>query len=833
MTTKYDFETPFADVQIVKENNNGSGFERISNFSYEEFLSPFQTTYESFSTENSVSPIAEEYVNLLAELEDSEFKEALYDVASEMEDSWKSRVSDEVAMGNQFQPFAANQAQQYYTPLLNESNRLFDAASNHFSGSDMAAHSEATVDMFFETLEINNDGLTPVQEQFLGGIIKKAKSVVKKGVQLAKKGISAVGKILPIGMILNKLKGLIKPLLDKVLKSLIKKLPVALQPHAQKLASKFLKLESIESSTHELSDLESVEMEFDNSVAQLLFTPEDHEANHLVAQYESSLDNLERQEGYDSTFSQEQGIDDAREKFIHELKNLRLDEDPTPAIERFLPAILVTLQPFIKMGISIIGRQKVIDFLANLISGLIKKYVPAEVSKPLATSIIDLGMSAIGFETNDMNNANVGYEAIANTIEETIEGLNEIDAEGLKDGEALTMHVLDKFEKAAANNFPPNYIKQNLRNTKQRATFVNMPRVIPNKLYKKFTQVYDITVDAKMGSTIKIFRSVPLANFLKDKYGLDIGNGIKARVHIYELKNKGKLSDINKFEKLPGLNNQIQRGWVQFLPLTPEASNTLLNEPNLGVKFDEASLASRYKVKAGQRFYYLEIEGARFRVPQTDNKNIKSKNQSQKNVESRSADVQAVLNFSKSEIKLNYYFSEEDAKSMVEKITRNDVIGVATNIKNSVQIVFKDILSNHISSKVKIIHEAMPEMYLESEDLHDHFNIKDIGKSLGKAIGGSAIKKIVESLTNVVSSKAYDAVLHFLKTRSKEFASAQAEPQDGVTISIVWKNVQGMSMIKSLITALKGGGGIPNLNDIAVPKLNAPDLVIKGGKNFD
>lgn len=833
MTTKYDFETPFADIQIGKEENNGSGFERISNFSYEEFLSPFQTTYESFSNENTVSPIAEEYVNLLAELEDSEFKEALYDLANEMEDSWRSRVSDEVAMGNQFQPFATYQAQQYYTPLLNESNRLLDAAYNHFSGSDMAAHSEATVEMFFETLEINNDGLTPVQEQFLGGLIKKAKSVVKKGVQLAKKGISAVGKILPIGLILNKIKGLVKPLLEKVLKSLIKKLPASLQPHAQKLAGKFLKLESNDSSINELSELESLELEFDNSVAQLLFTPEDHEANYLVAQYESSLDNLERQEGYDSPFSQELSIDDAREKFIHELKNLRFDEDPTPAIERFLPAIIVTLQPIIKMAISIIGRQKVIDFLANLVSGLIKKFVPAEVSKPLATSIIDLGMSAIGFETNDINSANVGYEAIANAIEETIRGLNEIDSESLKDSDALTMHVYDKFEKAVANNFPPNYIKQNLRNTKHRATFVNMPRVIPNKLYKKFTQVYDITVDAKMGASVKIFRSVPLVNFLKDKYGLDIGNGIKARVHIYELKNKGRLSDINKYEKLPGLNKQILRGWVQFLPLTPEASNTLLNEPNLGVKFDEASLSSRYKAKAGQRFYYLEIEGARLRVPQTENKKIKSKNQSQKSTESRSADVQAVLNFTKSEIKLNYYFSEEDAKSMVEKITRNDVIGVATNIKNSVQVLFKDILSNHISSKVKIIHEAMPEMYLEAEDLHDQFNLRDIGKTLGKAIGGSAIKKIVESLTNAVSSKAYEAVLQFLKTRSKEFTSAQAEPQDGVTISIVWKNVQGMSMIKSLISALKGGGGIPNLSDITVPKLNAPDLTIKGGKNFD
>lgn len=830
-STNYNFDTPFADAVIKKEDEH-SGGNYQNNFSFDEFSSPFKTTFESVSESQHSSPIAEEYINLLAELEDNEFKEALHDIANEMAESWRSRVSDEVAMGIQFQPFAMSQAQQYYSPMLNESNRLFDAASHHFSGSDMAAHSEASVDLFFETLEINNDGLSPIQEQFIRKLANKAQSLVKKGVQLAKKGISAVSKFLPINVILDKLKGLVKPLLEKVLKSLIKKLPSTLQPHATTLASKFLNLETIDSNTTQSTELETLEMEFDNTAAQILFTPEDHEANYVAAQYESSFENLERIESYESSFPFGQSIDEARENFIQELKNLKFDEDPTPAIERFLPAAIMALKPVIKMGIGLIGRQKIINFLANLISNLIKKYVPADVTQPLAASIIDLGMSAIGFELNDVNNVNLGYEAIANTIEETIEGLNEMENERMKDPDELTMHVLDKFEKAAANNFPPNYIKSNLRNTKQRATFVNMPRVSTSKLYKKFTQVYDVIIDSKNGASVKIFRSVPLANFLKDKYGLEIGNGIKAKAHVYELKNRGKLSDINKFENLPGLNKQSVRSWIQLLPLTKEAANTLLNEPNLGINFSEKSLSSRYNAKPGQRFYFLEIEGARLRVPQTDSKNLKSKNPSPTYAESRSADVQAVLNFSKSEIKLNYYFSEEDAKTVVEKINRNDAMGVATNIKNSFQVVFKDILSNHISSKVKIIHEAMPEMYLEAEDIHEHFSLSDIGSAIRKTAGDGALKKIVETLTNAISSKAYDSVLQFLKTRSKEFITAQSEPQDGVTICVVWKNVQGMSMIKSLISAIKGGG-LPYLSDLTMPKLNAPELVIKGGKKFD
>ncbi|MBL0026973.1 MAG: hypothetical protein IPO98_19175 [Saprospiraceae bacterium] len=41
-----------------------------------------------------------------------------------------------------------------------------------------------------------------------------------------------------------------------------------------------------------------------------------------------------------------------------------------------------------------------------------------------------------------------------------------------------------------------------------------------------------------------------------------------------------------------------------LLPLTPDASNLLLNEPNLGAKFSQMSLSSRYKAKAKHRFTF-------------------------------------------------------------------------------------------------------------------------------------------------------------------------------------------------------------------------------------
>ncbi len=79
----------------------------------------------------------------------------------------------------------------------------------------------------------------------------------------------------------------------------------------------------------------------------------------------------------------------------------------------------------------------------------------------------------------------------------------------------------------------------------------------------------------------------------------------------------------------------------------------------------------------GQRYYYLEIEGARLRIPPVNRSKHKHADNKHAGtgIESRSADIQAVINFIKSEIKLNYYFSEEDAKAVVEKLNSNDFQG--------------------------------------------------------------------------------------------------------------------------------------------------------------
>ncbi len=848
------FETPFTDIPVSREEEQTDQGESVESFFssyFQEAESPFSRTYEATSALNVLTPAGEEYVDLLAELHDQEFVETLYELADEVEDTWRNKVSNELAMGENYIPFATQQARDYFAPVIQEAESMIDKVTQHFSGNNLADHSEASVETFFEAMEFDHGQFTPAQEQFFGKIFKKVKSVVKKGVSLAKKGIAAVGKILPVGIILKRLKRLVRPLLNKVLKFAIGKLPKNLQPHAQALAKKFLNIKPAEepagdsqpadtqsgdtssADTQSSGDLDAVQTELDSYIAQLVFTQNEDEAESTVMNYESSDETLERISGYETGYTNVPSLDAARQQFIDELKNLQPGESPAPAIERFLPAAIMALKPVIKIGIKIIGRQKIINFLAGLLAKLVSKYVPAKVAKPLAASIIDVGMSAIGFEVYETEKSDLAYEAIANTITETVQNMNELNEETLSDTEDLTMQLLEAFEQAAANNFPSQYIKEELRPTKHNAVWVAMPRHMPVKLYKKFTYVYDITIDPQTAATVTTFRNLPLANFLKDKYGLDPSKPIRAKVHLYETMMGGRLSLIGKFESLPHLNPRQPKAWIQLLPLTKQAASLLLKEPALGKDTGLKNLATRFKSVAGQRFYYLEIEGARLRIPPVNRSRHKHRGGGQPvaTTESRSADIQCVINFIKSEIKLNYYFSEEEAKTIVEKLNKNDFLGAGLSIRQAVKSVLNGILVKNVSSKVKIVHEAMPEMYLENiDEREEQFAPLNV---LGKIAGKGLLAKLFEKLVEKISNQAYNAVINFFKARATEFKSAQAQPQDGVTLKLTWSKIPGMSTIRTLINAIRGNVSVGNLSGLSIPNLPVPDIKIEADKRFD
>ena len=837
------FETPFADISPLKEAFKAKDADVAYNNFIQELESPFSRTYETGGSQAVVSQMSEEFVQFMAELHDSSFSDSVYELASELEDQWLPKISNEAAMGSQLIPFATQQAREYITPFLSETEEMIDRVEQQYSGNNLADHTAAEIESFFSEMEFNHGNFSPAQEQFFGKIFNKVKNVVKKGVELAKKGASIVGRILPVNIILNKLKGLVRPLLDRVLKFALGKLPKNLQPYAQTLAKKFLNMEtSAENESADLlasSELDGIQTEFDERVAELVFSTDETSGDTIVHEYETSEDSIEREFIYETGGLSVPSLDGARQQFIDELRSLPPGASAAPAIERFLPAAILALQPIIKMGISIIGRQKVINFLAGLLAKLVGKYVPENVARPLAASIIDVGMSAIGFEVNESNGSDIGYEAIVETIQETIQNMGPLDEATINDQEALTLQLLEAFETAAANNFPPQYIKEELRPTMQPGVWVLKPRKGSKHLYKKFTRVFNTTIDPQTAQAVTTFRGLPLANFLRDKLSLDPTKPIQAKVHLYEAIPGTRLTRIGKTENIPGFNASQPYAWTQLHPLTKQAASVLLKEPGLGKDVDPKFTVKRHRNKVGQRFYFLEIAGAKLRIPPVDRARYKLGERTKPGAPkpSQSGDIQGVINFIKSEISFNYYFSEEDAKNVVEKMNRNDFLGAAISIRNAVRNVLNNMLLRNVSNKVKIIHEAVPELYLENvSEYEGESSLASLARSVGGIVVGGGkemIKKIIEQIVQKLSDRAYQSLSNFFKARAAEFKEAQAKPQDGVTVKVIWTNVQGMTTIRTVINAIRGKLSLGNIGDLTLPNIGAPDIRIMPDKQFE
>jgi hypothetical protein len=827
MHNDYDHEagtlvlpSPFADPAMTKEAVVENLYESYGD---SEAVDPFAATMNAGPVVVS-DPRKAAHGEFLADLEDDEFNEVLYNVAGEILERGDPGSTSQFEFGGT----QVSLAQQAYVNQLSEATeRFIERVRGHLEAQPMASLTEDEVDQLLEQFKLPNEGFTPVQDQFFDKIVKTVGNVVKGGVNLVKKGIKAVGKVLPIGPILDKIKKLVKPLLERVLKFAIGKLPKNLQPHARTLAKKMLGIDaeaSFAMETETEAGVEAIQNEFNNTVATIANAETEGEANSSVDEYNAIP------AGEDAP-----DLNAARQRFVNELKQLKPGQDPTPVIENFLPAALVALYPAIKIALSIIGRDKVISFLAKPLGSLVKKYVPEAISVPLASKIIDVGMGLIGFETQEGEASTPAFEAVANTIEESIVGMNagQLMEEATEENLAVARRsMMEAFEAAAANNFPNSYIKEEFRTTTSEGVWVLMPRNAKgNYAYKKYSRVFEVNLDAAKVRQVRSFRHLPLANFLRDKFNIDLKSPVKARVHVYEAIKGTWLSKISMHEKVPGLGSASQNAWNQLHPLTPMAAAALLGEGGLGRQFSPVFTASRHRIGVGQRFYFLELGRTPVSRP-TPTKPGPQPPPGQK-IPARSGDVQAVLNFKQGLIRLNCYFSEADAVSIASKLRNNDYLGAAKSIETSMRNTLHGILVNHIGDKVKLIHETGPQPQTE-EFLGAA--VGAIGRAVSGAAGGVAVgllKSLLEKLANILLDKAVKAVENYLKARAAEFIAAQADAKDGVTVKVTFNNVPGMAAISTLIQAVKGKLTLGNIADIALPTLPTPEVAVKADKQFD
>lgn len=727
--------------------------------------SPFLSLYESEEAGGLIDPEAEEYAIFLNELYDEEFHEALAGLVEEAaaiyETQFLHQHEDPQTTGYQ----AERLLTQHFAPLVAEAEAMFEALAREFSQRDPNTLTEAEIETIIDGYQPSTS-LNPAFEHW--GFLKK---MAKKAVGLAKKGISAAAK-LGLGPILNRLKALVQPLLKRVIQTAIGKLPAALQPIAKNLAERapFLK-EFEESHDHESNSAGTcnvcrIQHEFNQQVANLLFAPSEVEQDLEVARV------LTEQQVADSYPLAE--LDRAREQFVENLRRLKEGEDPTPHVENFIPLLL----PALRLGLKLAGRPGVVNFLAGLLARLIQKFVDPQHAKALSQAIVDAGLRLLQLEAVPEDESRAAASAVAATLEETVQRVAALPDYVLDNQELLEGFALEAFEQAAAANLPAVLPEETYRKRphlkearKLRGVWVTMPGG-QKKRYKKFSRKVSSKITPHKASELETFEGISLEEFLEEELGIAPGEEVEAVVHLYEAIPGTRLPELARLEEnTPGLG--APEGYKQLQPLTREAAELLLGEPDLGREVDPEHTAGPHTPIPGQRFYYLEVAGK---------KPLTTPGPAGRAKKRRPTRVRLILDFPKNEIRVYLFLGEIRAQEIAVKLRQHTHVGaVAARLGRIMERGLRRAFSGGFG-RLKILHEAVTP---------------------GK--GSSALRRLPSLVSQVLMGRLQEWILKgladHLKQRAEEFIKAAEDTADGVTVVITLGNPPGFPQLRQ---ALKG-----------------------------
>jgi hypothetical protein len=749
--------------------------------------SPFVSVYELADGESAFDdPVREAYSTLVNELYDEEFDEALFELLTDA----RNMHQDHLASGHPSSE-ADRIVTQHFSQLARESEAIVDAVAREFGAREKTGIVESEIESFFEQYSSSTQ-IDPAFENFFGKLIKKVGKVVKK----VAKGVAKIG----LGPILNKIKALIRPLLNQVLQKAIGKLPETVRPIAQKLAEKLgfavpKPAEPAMSAAGDSAgvsgdaaippenvggpvqadasgDLAAAQQEFDQGIAEALMAEDEVEVNLEIARLRNGSTSVAT-----PVFA---NLDDARDRFIQELDNLRPGESPEPYVQNFLPAIL----PALRLGMRLIGRPKVVNFLSPLLAKLISKLVGPEQAAPLSRAIVDAGLKLLSLEMSDQEKSRLAASAVATTVEETVNRVASLPDHILESQELLEGFALEAFEQAAAANLPAVLSEATYRQRPElleagvNAAWILLP-LRGRKRYKRCTRVFKVNITPHIAEEVESFEGVPLSDYLQDQLGLPEGAEVEAEVHLYEAIPGTTVADIARSEsETLGLGTSDEATVSQLHPLTQEAASALLGKPGLGRDLFRGS--DRQNLAAGQRLFHLSIPGKRpLTVPgKFGRRRVR-----------RLFHINVTLDGPQDQIRVCIYISEVKAQKLAVRLRQQAHAG-------SLTVGFNKFIARRLP---RILHGQRPR----------RLRIVHAGLAPGQS-PESVLQKLPGIVPRAFITKMQEWLVHgfseFIKTQAPKFLAATEDPADGVTLRFTIEHPQGLKELGQAL-AEKGPTG--------------------------
>jgi hypothetical protein len=502
---------------------------------------------EALASLGEVDLEAEAFAALAAEFEDDEFAEALEALVDEAAARHLASTGTWSHEAGAMQ-LADTEVEQWLETVAAEADRQLAELEAYFGDRPVDSVSESEIDAVAGTgLESAvMDSPIDAQELFFKKLLNKAKNVVKGAVKVVKKGIKAAGKLLPTGKIFGALRKLVQPLLKQVLARAIGKLPASLRPAAKRLAGTMagaVRKAAGEAEAEDVPDVEALSTEFDEALAEAILAPSDAAVTEALSEFEAEAATVTASD------SAVEALDVARQRLAHQLVEVEPGRPPTAEMEQFIPVVMAAM-PLIKLGVKIIGRKRVVDFVAGLLANLVKGMVGPDVAKPLSRHIADAGLGLLGLEAEQTDDGMLGAEALVAATEDTIRDVMALPEASLEHELLVEAAVGDAFEQAAIRHFPPQVLRPDLATAEhedERGIWVPLPRSTrPHFRYKKYSVIQPVRITRPIAQAVTFAEGDTLEERLLDE-GVTTWP-VQAEIHTYELLPGGELGHLAAFE---------------------------------------------------------------------------------------------------------------------------------------------------------------------------------------------------------------------------------------------------------------------------------------------
>ena len=754
---------------------------------------PFLSVYEidGEATEAPYDdPAREAFASLVDELHDEEFDEAL----EELESHARALHDEQLAMGAS-RVDADRMLGQHFSQLVHESEAMVDAMAGEFGARDEAGLVEGELETFLDGYAPSAP-LDPEFEEFFGKLARKLGKVAKAAAGAAWKGIKTVA----LGPLFGQLRKLLRPIIDMVLKRALGALPVPVRPAARKLAEKLGLVKPVPpapvaaavapgaptdgaaggdaaamaaagDATADAAgaavqepggaDAATVQEELDQLVASAFLAQDEDELNMEAAQLRS-----DQAAGASPVFAE---LDDARERFIDDLNELADGESAEPAIQSFLPAML----PALKLGLRLIGRQRVINFLSPLLAKLIGNLIGPAAAPALSQAIVNSGLKLLSLEMSESERAGLAGSAVAATVEETVGRIASLPGYVLDDQELLEGFALEAFEQAAAANLPALFSEATYRQRPRLleggldAGWILMP-LRGRKRYKRCSRVFKVRLSPHMAEEVESFEAAPLSEYLEDQLGAPEGAELEGEVHLYEALPGTSLADIARGERETlgaGLSDEANS--AQLHPLTPQASSVLLGRPGLG----RAASFDPRRVAAGQRFYHVAVAGRRPLGAPAHHPGRRPRLR-------RRLHVNVTLDSVQDQVRVCVYLSEVKAQKLAVQLRRKINAGmISVGFRRAVVRRLQAMFGGRAPRRLRIVHAAMPPGQSPAQAL----------QNLPRAAAGA--------LANRMQAWLVQGFAECLRTQTQQILSATEDPADGLTLQFTVEHPPGLKEV--------------------------------------